>query len=54
MVDSWALLGETQLALGCLARDFEENYPSEGSRERQRAWAAADPDLASLRDFLSA
>ena len=46
---TFALLGETEAALEFLARDIEENHPSEGGRERQRAWARGDPDLVSLR-----
>jgi tetratricopeptide (TPR) repeat protein len=46
---TWALLGETELALDYLARDFAEVRTQEGARERQRTWAAGDPDLESLR-----
>jgi len=46
---TWALLGERELALDYLARDFAEVRTQEGARERQRAWAAGDPDLESLR-----
>jgi len=46
---TWALLGERELALDYLARDFAEVRTQEGARERQRTWAASDPDLESLR-----
>ncbi|MBM3987415.1 MAG: hypothetical protein FJ294_05610 [Planctomycetes bacterium] len=46
---TWALLGERELALDYLARDFAEVRTQEGARERQRTWAAGDPDLESLR-----
>ena len=46
---TYALLGETQTALEFLEKELEENHPSEASRQRQREWAAGDPDLASLR-----
>ena len=49
MACTFALLGEHDLALDFLARDLEENHPSEGSRQRQKDWALGDPDLASLR-----
>ena len=45
-----ALLGERERALALLERDFRTNYPSPGALARQKAWAAKDPDLASLRD----
>ncbi|MEM7308827.1 MAG: HEAT repeat domain-containing protein [Planctomycetota bacterium] len=44
-----ALLGETELALDYLARELDENHASERSRDRQKEWAAGDPDLAPLR-----
>lgn len=44
-----ALLGDRERALALLERDFRLNYPSPGSLARQKAWAAKDPDLASLR-----
>jgi len=44
-----ALLGERELALDFLRRDFLENHASDGSLERQKEWARADPDLAALR-----
>ena len=45
-----ALLGDTEEALGFLRSDLEQNHASQESRNRQREWAAEDPDLASLRD----
>lgn len=47
---TYALLGETELALDNLERDFEANYPSPGALQRQREWARKDPDLRSLRE----
>ena len=44
-----ALLGDAEIALDYLSREFEENHPSERSRERQKEWARGDPDLAPLR-----
>lgn len=44
-----ALLGEKGPALDFLERDFRENYPTAGARQRQIEWAKKDPDLASLR-----
>jgi tetratricopeptide (TPR) repeat protein len=46
---TWALLGERELALDYLARDFAEVRTQAGARERQKNWAAGDPDLESLR-----
>jgi len=46
---TYALLGEVGLALDYLARDFEENHRTRGSRLRQVEWAREDPDLANLR-----
>jgi hypothetical protein len=46
---TWALLGERELALDYLARDFAEVRIQSGARERQKIWAAGDPDLESLR-----
>ena len=46
---TYALLGETRLALEYLERDFVENRTSEAALEKQKAWARGDPDLASLR-----
>lgn len=44
-----ALLGQRELALDYLQRDFDELRTSVGARERQKAWAKDDPDLESLR-----
>ena len=44
-----AMLGDAELAIDFLQRDFLENHPSTGSLERQKEWARGDPDLASLR-----
>lgn len=49
MACTYALLGESERALELLAIELRENHFSEASRQRQREWAAADPDLASLR-----
>jgi tetratricopeptide (TPR) repeat protein len=46
---TYALLGDTKSALDWLEYELQENHASEASRDRQRAWAAGDPDLASLR-----
>ena len=45
-----ALLGDTDLALDYLSREFTENHDAPGSLRRQKDWASEDPDLASLRD----
>jgi tetratricopeptide (TPR) repeat protein len=45
-----AMLGEADLAIDFLQREFLENHTSSGSLERQKEWAREDPDLASLRD----
>lgn len=47
---AYALLGDTERALDLLEVEIELNHGTEASRDRQRAWAAEDPDLASLRD----
>ncbi len=47
---TYALLGDAERALDYLARELSENHPTQGSLERQRAWARTDPDLVSLRD----
>jgi tetratricopeptide (TPR) repeat protein len=47
---TYALLGDKDQALAFLEHDFQVNCPSTGSRAQKRAWAAKDPDLASLRD----
>jgi hypothetical protein len=44
-----ALLGERELALDYLKRDFEELRRSAGARKRQQDWARSDPDLEALR-----
>jgi len=46
---TYALMGEPDLALDFLQRDFEEIRSSPGALERQQEWARGDPDLASLR-----
>lgn len=46
---TWALLGESALALDYLQRDFDELRTSPGARSRQQEWARSDPDLESLR-----
>jgi len=45
-----ALLGDVELALDYLRRDFDEMRTSAGARERQKDWARGDPDLASLTE----
>lgn len=45
-----ALLGDTEVALDWLETELDENHASEAARNRQRAWARSDPDLASLRE----
>lgn len=45
-----ALLGDTDRALDLLGQELSLNHSTEASRNRQRAWASEDPDLASLRD----
>lgn len=47
---TYALLGDVDLAIDFLERDFRENYPTPGSLARQREWARNDPDLVALRD----
>ncbi len=46
---TWALLGESALALDYLQRDFDELRTSPGARARQQEWARSDPDLEALR-----
>jgi tetratricopeptide (TPR) repeat protein len=46
---AYALLGEKARALSFLEQELNSNHPTEGARERQRAWARDDPDLATLR-----
>jgi len=43
-----ALLGDTDLALDYLQRDFAENHASPSSLEHQQEWARDDPDLEGL------
>lgn len=45
-----ALLGDAAEALEYLREDLELNHASKDSRDRQKVWAAEDPDLASLRE----
>ena len=47
---TYALLGDQDTAIDFLQRELEENHPTPASLERQKAWAAGDPDLASLRE----
>jgi tetratricopeptide (TPR) repeat protein len=47
---TYALLGETELAIDFLKRDFDEVRTAAGARDRQQQWAREDPDLASLRE----
>ena len=49
MACTHALLGDPARALEFLEKELEENHASDASRDRQRAWAQSDPDLASLR-----
>ncbi|MGK0483012.1 MAG: hypothetical protein ACJAQ3_002994 [Planctomycetota bacterium] len=44
-----ALLGDTSRALDYLEAELTQNHASVESANNQRAWAANDPDLASLR-----
>lgn len=45
-----ALLGDADEALDFLGRELSPRRHSPGSLARQKEWAAADPDLESLRD----
>ncbi|QDV08610.1 hypothetical protein Poly30_41630 [Planctomycetes bacterium Poly30] len=45
-----ALLGDTSRALDYLETELMQNHASVESANRQREWAANDPDLASLRN----
>jgi tetratricopeptide (TPR) repeat protein len=47
---TYALLGDTELAVDYLRRELGENHPTAASLAKQKAWAAGDPDLASLRE----
>ncbi|MFT5285239.1 MAG: tetratricopeptide (TPR) repeat protein [Planctomycetota bacterium] len=51
MACTYALMGEAELAMDFLQRDFEENHQSQGALERQKQWAGDDPDLSSLDDL---
>jgi hypothetical protein len=46
---TWALLGEKDLALEFLKREFQDGQLSAGGAAKQREWARQDPDLKSLR-----
>jgi tetratricopeptide (TPR) repeat protein len=46
---TYALLGELELGLDYLRRDFAELRTSPGQLERQKTWARDDPDLENLR-----
>lgn len=46
---TYALLGERDLALDFLRRDFAEMRNTPGQLERQKTWARGDPDLEALR-----
>jgi hypothetical protein len=46
---TYTLLGELELGLDYLRRDFAELRTSPGQLERQKTWARGDPDLESLR-----
>jgi len=48
MACTYALCGDTDLALDFLRRDLDQNQPSPDARAKQAAWARRDPDLASL------
>jgi tetratricopeptide (TPR) repeat protein len=45
-----ALLGDRELALYWLGKEFAENHPEPASLQRQKIWASQDPDLVSLRN----
>lgn len=45
-----ALMGDTDRALDLLETELRLNHATDESRDRQKAWAAGDPDLASLRE----
>jgi tetratricopeptide (TPR) repeat protein len=47
---TYALLGDADLALDFLRRDFEEMRATPGALVRQKEWAQKDPDLESLAD----
>ena len=45
-----ALLGDVERALDLLEIELRLGHATDDSRDKQRAWAAEDPDLAALRD----
>lgn len=45
---TYTLLGDLELGLDYLRRDFAELRTSPGQLERQKAWARGDPDLENL------
>ena len=45
---TYALMGEPDLALDFLERDFREIRSSPGALERQKEWARGDPDLEAV------
>jgi tetratricopeptide (TPR) repeat protein len=47
---TYALLGDADLAIDYLQREFRENHPTAGSLRRQKEWASEDPDLGALRE----
>ena len=46
---TYTLLGDLDLGLDYLRRDFAELRTSPGQLERQKAWARGDPDLENLQ-----
>ncbi len=46
---TYALLGDVDLALDFLRRDFQEMRATPGALERQKEWARKDPDFEPLR-----
>jgi hypothetical protein len=46
---TWALLGDKDVALEFLKREFQDGQLSPGGAAKQREWARQDPDLKSLR-----
>ena len=45
-----ALLGDVERALDLLEVELRLGHATEESRDKQKVWAAEDPDLAALRD----
>lgn len=45
-----ALLGDIERALDLLETELRLGHATDESRDKQKAWAAEDPDLAALRD----